>query len=99
MSRTFGLLHKAKLARAAATPAPAPAPKPAPAVAARVEEEVPYIEVGGPDQIEASADVMACPPPTKKLYLHPPAQPTETPPASAKAKEPAPSIISICWNR
>ena len=77
MSKTYQLLQRAKQIRAAALDAVPPKP------AVPVEEETPYIEVGGPDAIEASADVLACPPPARKLFLHPP-----TPPA-ATVKQPA----------
>ena len=100
MSRIFEQLQKAKQVSAEAAALRAPTPPARPTPAAPVPEEDPYIEVGGPEAIEASADVLACPPPARKLFLHSPTPPADPPaePPIIKMK-PAPATISFCtWN-
>jgi hypothetical protein len=94
MSRTFELLNKAKQLRAEAAPVPPPAPAQPARIVPPSEDEVPFIEVGGPDELEASPDVLACPPPVRKLHLH-----AATPPQPKAASPEPPATISFCcWN-
>jgi Mrp family chromosome partitioning ATPase len=64
-----------------------------PAVQAPVDEEIPFIEVGGKDTpMEASASVLACAPrPAPKLQLHRPE--VAEAPAAEETKEPPTAVV------